>query len=303
MPLDGPPEQVLTWRCFYVVAMQGSPVGEYAARLDLLAAFQRQLDAMASARSLSEDKEEVAAPRGARWQALSAVLFNVRRYYSQFFPAVQQQIGAGMAVQEKHLQDFVALAKWEDRGYYALRHSTEKTQRQLHRLWRRAVELLRQPASGPLQLAGAAMGFGDLGAPGLAAPGGTEAAAAGRRSKRARAAAATEPAAGHLAQPQAALAAFTARSQALVQQLDQAPLPALVEAGGSSSSWKYLSQLPRLSQRFADVVSGAVASPEAAAGVLAVDDLAGQAASRALELRTDVTKGAKARKKKALTGG
>ena len=42
----------------------------------------------------------------------------------------------------------MALAKWEDRGYYALKVSVEKAQRQLHRLARKAVELLKEPVGG-----------------------------------------------------------------------------------------------------------------------------------------------------------
>ena len=40
------------------------------------------------------------------------------------------------------------LAKWEDRGYYAQRVAVEKAQRQLHRLSRRALQELREPAGG-----------------------------------------------------------------------------------------------------------------------------------------------------------
>jgi hypothetical protein len=39
------------------------------------------------------------------------------------------------------MQDFVRLAGWEDRGYYAMRASTEKAQRHLHRLTRNATEV------------------------------------------------------------------------------------------------------------------------------------------------------------------
>ncbi len=38
-----------------------------------------------------------------------------------------------MAPHEKDLADFVALAKWEDRGYYAMKASTDKAQRHLHK--------------------------------------------------------------------------------------------------------------------------------------------------------------------------
>ena len=54
------------------------------------------------------------------------------------------------------------LAKWEDRGYYALHASTEKAQRQLHTLTRKAEEVLSQPAAAVLAAAAKAMGFGDL---------------------------------------------------------------------------------------------------------------------------------------------
>lgn len=59
-------------------------------------------------------------------------------------------------------QDFVRLAKWEDRGYYAMKVSTERNQRQLHRLTRRAEEVLAQPAAAVLAAASKAMGFPDL---------------------------------------------------------------------------------------------------------------------------------------------
>ncbi len=60
------------------------------------------------------------------------------------------------------MQDFVKLAKWEDRGYYSLQMATEKSQRQLHRLSRRAEQALRQPVANVLADASAAMGFPDL---------------------------------------------------------------------------------------------------------------------------------------------
>ena len=60
------------------------------------------------------------------------------------------------------LQDFVRLAKWEDRGYYAMKATTERNQRQLHRLTRRGEEALSQPAAAVLAAASKAMGFADL---------------------------------------------------------------------------------------------------------------------------------------------
>ena len=63
------------------------------------------------------------------------------------------------------LQDFVRLAKWEDRGYYAMKVITERNQRQLHRLTRRAEQALSEPAAAVLAAASKAMGFADLNSP------------------------------------------------------------------------------------------------------------------------------------------
>lgn len=48
-------------------------------------------------------------------------------------------------------QDFATLAKWEDRGYYALRTSIEKSQRHLHKLGMQISQLLTSPCSAVLQ--------------------------------------------------------------------------------------------------------------------------------------------------------
>ena len=214
----------------------------------------------------------------------------------------------------------MALAKWEDRGYYALRVSNEKAQRQLHRLTRKATQLLREPASGALAAAARDMGFADLqraeeqeAAAAQPEPGSTPGkkrvgkAAAAAAAAAASAAAEAEQA---LAEPEVAAAVLAVASSSALQQLgtlpgwaspaggEQPPDAALVLVADS----KYAAQLPRLTRRFADVVAAAVAGDAAAAGAAATDELAGEAASRALALRTDVAKGAKARKKKALTG-
>lgn len=47
-------------------------------------------------------------------------------------------------------QDYVALQKWEFRGYEDTKHSAEKHQRQLHRLARRVTEVYKQPAAASI---------------------------------------------------------------------------------------------------------------------------------------------------------
>jgi hypothetical protein len=76
--------------------LQSAPLGEFAARLALLDAFRRQLAAMSAGGGADAQVQ--------RWHQLSAVLYNVVRYYRQFEPAVQRQVAAGMGELEKQLQ-------------------------------------------------------------------------------------------------------------------------------------------------------------------------------------------------------
>ena len=93
------------------------------------------------------------------------------------------------------MQDFVRLAKWEDRGYYAMKATTERNQRQLHRLTRRGEEALSQPAAAVLAAASKAMGFADLtdasDKAALGAAKGAQAGKSARDSKRKQAQSAT----------------------------------------------------------------------------------------------------------------
>ena len=57
------------------------------------------------------------------------------------------------------------LAKWEDRGYHAMKSATEKAQRQLHKMQRQAAAVLAQPAAAVLAAAARTIGLGDLAAP------------------------------------------------------------------------------------------------------------------------------------------
>jgi midasin len=169
--------------------VQTSTVGEYAARLQLLQSFACQLTVTAAGDGATA---AAAAPSSSSSQVAS-MLWNVLSYYTQFLPAVSAAIDAGLGPLSKELTDFVKLAKWENRGYYAMKVSTEKAQRQLHRLSRRAEDYLKQPAAGVLASASQAMGLGQVVAPKavLAA-----AAAAGRAAgKAAKVAAATAAAA------------------------------------------------------------------------------------------------------------
>jgi midasin len=248
--------------------VQGSPLGEFAERLKLLQSFEAQLASMS-------------AEPGSNVGKLAAVLHNIRGYYSQFAPGVRAAISSGLTELEKQLKDFVALAKWEDRGYYALKVSNEKAQRQLHRLTRRTAEVLRHPLTANLAAAAGVMGFGDLALPGLETP---------------------EP---HFPlQPQAMptlelLEALNDASSAIEALTKGLAAEALDQAVAPLDSSSRTAQLPQLTKRFPEVLSSSLA-PQRHDSAAAVQNLASSAASRALELRADVTKGSKARKKKGL---
>ncbi|GAB4814208.1 hypothetical protein N2152v2_001254 [Parachlorella kessleri] len=308
--------------------MQACPVGEFGARLDLLHSFRCQLAAMATQHQQRavEDPQHVA-----RRQQLAAVLYNVHRYYSQFRPHVEQQIGSELKQLEKELQDFVTLAKWEDRGYYAQRIATEKAQRQLHRLSRRAIQALKEPAGEVLMAAARSMGFNDLAAPALdlleisqqAASAAPAAAAAGKKKKCSRKAAAeaadSEAALMGDEAAETAAAAFGATCKEALSELDaleaaqgQGQAGTLADAEGAVQEpmageaaglgGKYAGQLPRLTRRFRSVLVGqGQAGGSSPAAVAGIDGLASEAAERALALRDDAEKGARSRKKKALT--
>jgi hypothetical protein len=269
--------------------LQAAPLGEYAARLELVALFRRQLAAPGAAGTAPEE--------GARRAALASILHNLGAYYGQFAAAVEATVAAGLAPLHKELKDFVALAKWEDRGYYAMKASTEKAQRQLHRLCRRATTELREPAATVLAATAKKMGLNDLAAPAVDAPEGAPPAAASRSKKgkaaEAQAAAAAAPAA--LFEAPLALGALGA----VAGQAVAAAAGAEELAPGSAG--KYGSKLPQLTRRFAQVVGASLAGQADAGACHAhVDGLAAEAAARALHLRQDGAKGAKARKKKAL---
>lgn len=278
--------------------IQGSPLGEYTTRLNLLKSFQGQIVASLLSFSVVENEDEdVVALKKQRNTILAAVLSNVHRYYSQFIPAVEKAIATGLAPSEKDLKDFVKLAKWEDRGYYAMKASTEKAQRHLHKLCRRAADALKAPATGILAIAAKAMGLDDLTAPESV---GNGAVVLNKKQQKqlpvggaAVVAALADPTATTAALAAAAAAAASQHPASLVLRSSNLPVV----------SGKYTIQLPELTARFEKVVRRGL-SPEqttAAADVsLFTDELASDVASRAVALRSDVSKGAKARKKKAL---
>ena len=243
--------------------IQASPLGEFEERLGLLESFERQL---ASLYAITEQEKQQQ-----HWRGLMFVIHNIRRYHSTFLPAIQKCMADNLAPLEKHLKDFVALAKWEDRGYYALKQSTETAQRQLHRLVRKAREALGEPALNVFTLTSKAMGFEDL-----------------PTSKYEQVATLSEL---RVTQKHATLC-----SRSTNPGNNRGDVFFVGEEHGAV----FLHRLPRLLNRFRDVIASTLENNTNVLSQLP-EDMASEAAERAWHLRTDTQKGAKARKKKALT--
>ena len=175
--------------------MQTSTLGEFAARLQLLFSFACQLTVTAGPAVAATQGSSTTSTRQQQQQQLCNMLWNVLSYYGQYLPDVSAAVEAGLVTLRKELSDFVKLAKWEDRGYYAMKISTEKAQRQLHRLSRRAEDVLKQPAAGVLAAASQKMGLGQITAPKAALQAAAAAAKAANKAAKKQAAAAAAAAA------------------------------------------------------------------------------------------------------------
>jgi len=276
--------------------IQGAPLGEYVERLKLLESFADQLTALASLPT-SAVVALITGKEQERYLKLASILRNLKSHHMNFLPVVEKSITGSLKPLEKHLHDFVALAKWEDRGYYAMKQSTEQAQRQLHRLTRKAEAALKEPAQSVVAGAAAALGFDDL-TQHHSSDGGDivsdDADIINTFLDSSRAVAAFE---------KVATASLAAAEKGHHMNKQSLPAAATTTTTTIIESSKYLGKASHLNKRFKQVASTAL-SPSSCpntSSMLAADDLASQAASRALELREDISKGAKARKKKALT--
>ena len=136
--------------------VQGSTIGEFRARLDLL--WQFHADMAVERRSI----RSAARGNGAREAALSNVLYNTWRYYVQFLPAVARQVEAARAPCAQKLRDHAKLAKWEDRGYHAMKTQGEANQRSLHKFVRAFDVSLNALVLPVLQATNGKVGLPDL---------------------------------------------------------------------------------------------------------------------------------------------
>ena len=140
--------------------IQTSSVGQFETRLEIVKIFYRHLQ-------VYDLMHVPALKRHQVLQHLTGMLQNLHSYYSQFLPAVRDEISRGTDVLTKELDDFIQLSKWEDVNVYAMRNNIEKSNRTLHKLRLRHDELLRQGMNEIWAAQSKKMGFGGLGSENL----------------------------------------------------------------------------------------------------------------------------------------
>lgn len=68
-----------------------------------------------------------------RQSELSAILWNIHRYYSQFLNDVEGRLKVLKEPIAKKLKDTIKITRWNDISYWSVRNTAEKTRRTLHK--------------------------------------------------------------------------------------------------------------------------------------------------------------------------
>ncbi|XP_059144482.1 midasin-like [Physella acuta] len=115
--------------------MESSPIGEYSVRLQMLLAFHCQV--------LHTDKSPAQ-------KKLLHMLWNVYQFYKQYQSNIEDEIKRLRSPIDKQLKGFVKIARWSDMNYWALKTSTEKTHRTVHKYIKEYQHILNQPVKSIL---------------------------------------------------------------------------------------------------------------------------------------------------------
>jgi len=136
--------------------LQSSTIGEFDARLELIWCFYAEMEVeirSCAARGVYTTKHDA---------ALCAVLYNIWRYYSQFQSTVAKHVDSVRKPCESKLRNHAKLAKWEDRGYHAMKVQGEANQRSLHKFVRAFDTALNGLVLPILEAASAQTGFKEV---------------------------------------------------------------------------------------------------------------------------------------------
>ena len=132
-----------------------STVGQFKARIRYLSAFQGQMKLTQGQESLSSDSKR-------RREQLHILLSNVANFFGRYESEVEGYICEHREKIEKEMEEFIRLARWEDRGYYALKESADKSSRTIHRLCRKFQDVLSTQIICIVEQRKDAMGIADL---------------------------------------------------------------------------------------------------------------------------------------------
>lgn len=235
--------------------IQSSTIGQFVERIDIIQKFGRYLEKWCPKDVLIDQKNLMANS-----------LKNMAAYYAEYAPAVDRYIAQGMKPLEKELSDFIALAKWEDRGFYAMKASKEKAYKQLHKITRKAKDLLSTSCSVCLRSEAHSIGIENLSNNGI--PSETE----------------------------SLLAVFQYHISSLpVTNHKVTVIPNHAEMG------KYSVQIDRLFKKFRDITRDPSLLEKLHDASQRMHKISVVALKQSAMLKTDISKGAKSRKKKALS--
>ncbi|GBG32276.1 Midasin [Hondaea fermentalgiana] len=122
------------------------------ARTATLGCFEtrlRMLGALGELLRCKREAREADGDAGSADESLTVMehqFWHLERYYAQWIADIRATADRQRVPIKQKLKDQVKLAKWDDRNYYALKVSAEKTHRLLHKLSGDVDEILAQPS-------------------------------------------------------------------------------------------------------------------------------------------------------------
>ena len=119
-----------------------SPLGQFAARLELLGSFEKYVAII---------ETEKGPSHRSTMQRVRRILNTTHRYYDLFSDRLQKCLMDQKAELEKEVKNFVKLASWKDINVQALKESAQRTHHQLYKIIKKWRDVLRQPVAGHLQ--------------------------------------------------------------------------------------------------------------------------------------------------------
>ena len=119
-----------------------SPLGQFAARIQLLGSFEKYVATIGP---------EKAPSYRSTMERVRRVLHSTHCYYDSFSGRLEKRLTDQKAELEKEIRKFVKLASWKDINVQALKESAQRTHHQLYKIIKKWRNVLRQPVAGHIQ--------------------------------------------------------------------------------------------------------------------------------------------------------